>query len=276
MLRVAFNCLLAVFVLTNVATAQEVQRSEVTLTRTPIHGVELGMPVADAIAALKERGFEEGRRGAQLNPFVLRLDVRPDQNRNEAIGYGTRQVFSKDLVVVELEWTGATAPGVRSHIFGETLRSFEDEGRVYLINRYEQLQAPSSVEAVFPALQERFGFEYTNCEVPGSSPHSTTLGVHVSEAGNSDGVLLINGMRCHQPINFRDVTGSAGKGYDFTSLAATSLIVDINRGSDGLITSTRIVLSAPKFLMTEVERFWAATVEAMDTQGVVGSGLSDY
>lgn len=259
------------------ALAEDPTRTSATLSRAPIHNIEIGMPIADAVEILKAQGFSPGAAyGGGERPFILHVDVRPDQSRNERIGYGTRQSWSKDGVTLQIEWTGATSDGVTSRFAGEELRSFEGEGLIYKIKRHEHLAQPSSVEAVLPALQQRFNFELTNCEEPGGMPNSTIIGIHVTEDGTSDGVALLKGMRCENPINFKDVKQNAGKGYDFGALAATSLLIEVRRGADGLITSVQIDQSSPKLLMTEVDRFWAETVLAMETQGEVGSGLSDF
>lgn len=244
---------------------------EITLSAAPVHGVELGMDAADAFEALLSEGLIQETNGTSYpDTHEQTLSVKAENNAIETIAFSTRETWVRDGLWVRIGWTGNNPRGESRY------RSFDGDGAIWFIERTEILEKPSSFEAVFPALQRRFGFSQVNCEEPGSRSNLTRYGIHVNSSGTGEGAQLMRSMKCVQTISFRDVKSAAGYGHAFDEMVATSLNVELSRDSKGQITKVKFALTSPQFLMTEVDRFWKLTAEALNGQAATGSGLSDF
>ena len=129
---------------------------------------------------------------------------------------------------------------------------------------------------MFPSLQNRFGFTHINCKDSQGMPNTVNYAIHANDLGNSVGVALPMGLPCTHPIGHRDVIANLGKGFELEQVATTSLRVSITRQNSGLVHSVDITLSSPKLILTEAERFSNLTIDTLNSQGEVGSGLSDF
>jgi len=247
--------------------------SEIVLKAAPVHGVELGMPAVEAFQILLDAGFIQETNGTTRADTLLHtVTVRAEDDKIEKIAFSTTETWKKDNVRLILAWTGSD-PRVEGKI-----RKFEGEGRIWSISRYENLSEPSSIETILPALQSRFGFEKVLCSGRGGMPGQMQYAVHVSGVGNAEGLELQN-IGCLYAFHPQSVVkfikiGDAAPPLE--AVPALSFTFDIQQKSDGLIHATEFTLAAPKTVLSETFRFWSATLEAMKSQGEVGSGMTDF
>ena len=262
------SAVLALGVNTDTSSAQVVgSPSEITLSRAPIHGVELGMRIEEAFEVLASSGFVPG--DAYIPP--ANIDVRSAGGNFEQITYSQKGAWFRDGIRLELQWTGVDPRREADR------RRFDEDGRVWFISRSENLADPSTFDVLFLGLQERFGFESVLCMREGGlSTFDMTYAVHVTASGNADGVILPDGMQCTYSIGQRDLFTALNRHSDFSNFPDTSLNLEIRRNDEGLVTFVRMEHWSTRFILEEIVRFYNATAEAIDSQGSVGSGLSDF
>lgn len=263
------SAVLALGVTADTSSAQVVgSPSEITLSRAPIHGIELGMRIEEAFDVLASSGFVPG--DAYIPP--ANIDVRSAGGNFEQITYSQKGAWFRDGIRLELQWTGVDPRQEADR------RRFDGDGRVWYISRAENLADPSTFDVLFSGLQERFGFRNVSCSREGgqSTVLNMNYAVHVTASGNADGVILPDGMRCTNPIGQRDLFTALNRYSDFTHFADTSLNLQIDRNGEGLVTFVRMEQWSTRFMLEEIVRFYHVTAEAIDSQGAIGGGLSDF
>lgn len=243
--------------------------SEVTLQRTPIHGVEIGMPVLEAIRNLEAEGFTHSTR---IIPS-REMTVVAEENRSDRVRYDDGHSWQRGDTFVTLRWTGADPQE------DSGFRRFDGDNRVWMIERQGPLEEPSSYDLVLTQLKERFGITYPfYCVHRYSSAGrlQNRLTAHVGASGTGEDVVFPPGRDCYDSVESEDAFNLLRRIDTIEGMPDTSLRLSLSHNRDGLVQFMVIEHFSLKLVLEETLRFYRETVDALNSQAAIGAGLSDF
>lgn len=249
-----------------------VDPSEITLRASPINGIEIGMNAITAFEVLSGSGFTQVRNLGRTDTQTRMFHVHGPDFAVENVAYMTFERWERENIEILIAWTGADPRGDHAH------REFNGDGKIWRIERREILAEPSSFEAVWPVLQNHFGFDEVNCTGQGWEETRRHYAIYVGDSGTSGNLVFPDGIhRCHDMWFAPEASWMLRLTRDFSIYPATSLQIQTVRQPNGsLLSEVTVALSAPAFLLEESGRFARETNEALHNRGPIGSGISDF